>query len=133
MIILSQWKLNWARVGWSVCLQGLRWPLHLHASPNRLCGAPSLHFNWYWCPLWGVKRPECDVEHSPQSSDEVENEWSYIYSTLLLSVHSLQARDKFNVSNTQNSTLFAGGPVPLSNLLTLLTYVLHGAESFLRS
>jgi hypothetical protein len=25
----------------------------------------------------GVKRPECEADHSPPSSDEVKNEWSY--------------------------------------------------------
>jgi len=137
MIILSQSKLNWGGVEWSVYLQGSRRPFHLHTSPNRLCGAPSLHFDWYRCPFLGVKRPECDVDHSPPSSDDVDIEWSYMYSTLLPSVHLRHVRHNCNVFNIQNEILFAVGPAPLSYLLTLLTYLLtyllHAAESFLRS
>jgi len=103
MIILSQSKLNWAWVGWSVCLQGSRCSVHLHTSPNRPYGAPSLHFTWYRFPFRGAKRPECDVDHSLSSSDKVENEWSYMYSNLLLpSVHSRHVRDNFDVFNIQN-------------------------------
>lgn len=37
----------------------------------------SLLFHWYRGSLQGVKRPECEVVHSPPSSDEVKNAWSH--------------------------------------------------------
>jgi hypothetical protein len=46
--------------------------------PERLWGPLSLLFNAYrlfFSP--GVKRPGREADHSPPSSDEVKNEWSY--------------------------------------------------------
>jgi len=46
---------------------------------HRLWGPPSLLSNGYqgFFP-WGVRMPEREADHSPKSSVEVENAWSYI-------------------------------------------------------
>jgi hypothetical protein len=48
--------------------------------PDRLWGPPSLLFKGYrgFFPQ-GVKRPGRVVDHSPPSSAEVKNTWSYTY------------------------------------------------------
>jgi hypothetical protein len=46
--------------------------------PDRLRGPPSLLFNGYQGLFpWEVKRPWCESDHSPPSSTEIKNEWSY--------------------------------------------------------
>ena len=51
--------------------------------PDRLWGPPSLIFSGYRGISSGVKRPECDVDHSPPSSAEVKNEWRCNCSVLI--------------------------------------------------
>jgi hypothetical protein len=45
--------------------------------PYLLWGLVSLVFNGYQGSFPGVKRPGREVNHSPPSSAEVKNEWSY--------------------------------------------------------
>jgi len=45
--------------------------------PYSLWGPPSLPFSGYRSPSPGLKRPGRDVHHSPPSSAEVKNVWSY--------------------------------------------------------
>jgi hypothetical protein len=45
--------------------------------PDQLWGSPSLLLNWYQVYFPGEKRPEREVDHSPPSSAESKNEWSY--------------------------------------------------------
>ena len=45
--------------------------------PDRLWGPPRLLSNGYRCPFSVVKRPVLEVKHSPPSSTEVKNRWSY--------------------------------------------------------
>jgi len=45
--------------------------------PHHLWGPHSLLFNGYWGSFLGVKQSGCKVNHSPPSSAEVKNEWSY--------------------------------------------------------
>jgi hypothetical protein len=37
----------------------------------------SLPINGYWSSFPGIKRPGCEVDHSPPSNAEIKNEWSY--------------------------------------------------------
>jgi hypothetical protein len=46
--------------------------------PDRLWGPPNLLSNGYQrLFLWGVKRPGREADHSPPSSAEDKNAWSY--------------------------------------------------------
>jgi len=57
----------------------------LFSSPvctDRPQGPPILSLNRNWNSIPVVKRPELDVDHSPPSSDEVKNEWSYKFTPL---------------------------------------------------
>jgi hypothetical protein len=45
--------------------------------PDLLWGSHSLLLNGYRGSLWGVKRPQLKVDHSPPSNGEVKNECSY--------------------------------------------------------
>ena len=45
--------------------------------PDQLWGPPGLLFNGHWGLFPGVKQPGCAVNHSPPSSAEVKNGWSY--------------------------------------------------------
>jgi hypothetical protein len=49
--------------------------------PDRPWGTPSLLFSGYWGCLEGTKRPRREVNHSPSFSAEVENEWSYTFTS----------------------------------------------------
>jgi hypothetical protein len=44
---------------------------------NRVWGPPSLLLHVYRLTFPGIKRPGREVDHSPQPSAEVKNEWSY--------------------------------------------------------
>jgi hypothetical protein len=44
--------------------------------PDWPWGLPGLLFSSYQSSFPGVKRPGCDVDHSPSFSVEVTNEWS---------------------------------------------------------
>ena len=46
---------------------------------DSLWGSPSLPFNGYRGYFPGVKRPGLRVDHSPPSSEEINNEWSYTF------------------------------------------------------
>jgi hypothetical protein len=47
------------------------------AMPDWPWGQRSPQFNGYRVSFLGVKRQRCEVDHSPPSSAEVRNEWSY--------------------------------------------------------
>jgi hypothetical protein len=72
---------------------------------------PSLLFHGYWGFLPGVKRPRCEVDHSPSYSVEVKNEWSNTSNP----VHGVE-RDNITVT----FTLY----IPVDNLECDVAYVL---------
>ena len=45
--------------------------------PEQLWGPPSLVFNGYRGYFLGIKQLGCAADHSPPTSDEAKNEWSY--------------------------------------------------------
>jgi hypothetical protein len=49
----------------------------LQKRPYQRCGSPSPLFNAYVGSFAGIKRPGRQADHSPPSSAEVKNEWSY--------------------------------------------------------
>jgi hypothetical protein len=57
--------------------------------PDRHCGQTSLVFRTYRGSFPGVKRPGREVNHSPQSSAEVKNNWGYNYKLLPIHVHGV--------------------------------------------
>jgi hypothetical protein len=66
------------RAGWF----GVRLPVRervfiLHTRPDRVWSLPSLLYKGYRGFFPGVNWPECEVNHSPQCSDKVRNEWIY--------------------------------------------------------
>ena len=72
--------------GWTV--QGLNlWGSKnfrlLYTRPDRPWGPPSLLSNGYRSFFQGIKRPRHGVDHSPPSSAEVEDDWSYTFTTPL--------------------------------------------------
>jgi hypothetical protein len=76
------------------------WSKRLTSSPkhsHHLWGPHILLFNGYWGSFLGVKQSGCKVHHSPPSSAEVENEWSYI---------SAPPRCHHGVADRENCTVF---------------------------
>jgi len=65
----------------------------LHHNTGSVEVPPSLSFNVYWRYFPVVKRSGREVNYSPPSSAEVEDEWSYS-STPHTCLHSVD-RDKF--------------------------------------
>jgi hypothetical protein len=51
--------------------------------PERLWGTLSLLLKWCRSYFPEVKQPERKVDHSPPSSAEVKNEWSYTFTSLI--------------------------------------------------
>jgi hypothetical protein len=45
--------------------------------PDNLWIRPSPLFSGYWDSFPGLKRPGCEVDHSPLSTAGVKNEWRY--------------------------------------------------------
>jgi hypothetical protein len=70
-------------------------------------GPPSFPFSWFWLSFPEVKQPGHDVDHSPPSSDEVKNEWSYI-STPPIRLHG-EIRDKFTFFLTHKAGVINKG------------------------
>jgi hypothetical protein len=61
------------------------------------CNPQNLLVNWYRDFVQVVKRPGCEVNHSPPSSAEVKNGWSYT-STIHECIHCLdQANFNFTL------------------------------------
>jgi hypothetical protein len=61
------------------------------------CGGPrNFLFSGYRGSSPGVKRPGREVNHSPPSSDDVKNKWSYT-STALICLNNVD-REKFTFS-----------------------------------
>ena len=56
----------------------------VHILPDRLWGPPILLFNGFRGFFSGVKRPGRNVDHTPSSSAEIENEWSYTSTPAML-------------------------------------------------
>jgi hypothetical protein len=65
----------------------------LQNNPDWLFGTPSLIFSGYPGSTKGVKWLGHDVNHSPPSSPEVKNEWSYTFAPPLY-LHGMD-RDNF--------------------------------------
>ena len=79
------------------------------SSPNRpgwLCGTFSLLFGWYRGSFPGVQRPGRRVDHSPPSSPQVKNEWSYT-SVTPISLHGVN-RDDFTFLRRYGNMLRTG-------------------------
>jgi hypothetical protein len=79
---------------------------------RRLWGPSSLQPPIQWVPgalFLAVKRPRLEADHSPPSSAEVKNAWSYT-STPPISLHGVV------LSNTSTYTLFIAG---ISNVVPL--------------
>ena len=101
-------------------LQRLRYGLHdsrlLAGSGKKLVsspetsrpswGPPSPKFSWFCLSFSEVKRPGHDVNHSPLSSNEVKNEWSYT-STPPVHLHG-EIRDNFTFFLTHKAGVWAG-------------------------
>jgi hypothetical protein len=49
----------------------------LQIVPEWLCSPFSLLFNGHWVLFMGIKQLGSEVDHSPSSSAEIKNEWSY--------------------------------------------------------
>jgi len=49
----------------------------LSKNPDSIWGPPRILFNWYRGTFVTAKRLEREINHSPPSSGEVKNEWSY--------------------------------------------------------
>ena len=73
--------------------RGKRFSL-LQNRPDHFLGLRSLLFNECWCSFLEVKRPEHELDHSPPSSAEVKNKWSY-NSYLPTCLHGMDS-DSFN-------------------------------------
>ena len=71
--------------------------------PDRLWGPPSLLLNGYRVSFPRVKWPLREVNHSPPSSAEVKNKWSYT-STPPICIHGVD-RENFNFVGRQNTIL----------------------------
>ena len=65
----------------------------LHQNTGPAQGTPSVPFNGCWCYFQVVKRSVQEVNYSPPSSAEDEDEWSYT-STPHTYLHGVD-RDKF--------------------------------------
>jgi hypothetical protein len=77
---------RWA-TGWTIGVLGLD---SRRGRPERLWGPPSLLSNGYQEGLsLGAKRPGREADHSPPSSAEVKNAWSYT-STPPLHLHGVE-------------------------------------------
>ena len=69
-------------MGWAVRESNLGGGKILRTRPDRPWGPPSLLYNGYRVSLPGVKRPERGVNHTPQTSAEVEERVElYLYSS----------------------------------------------------
>jgi hypothetical protein len=87
---------------------------------NQLCEPSRLVFDGYKVYFPGIKRAGRETDHSPTSSSEVKNEWSYT-SALPICLHGV---DRHNCTRT--CTLFSRpilSIVSSSVLLTLLAFL----------
>lgn len=69
---------------------------------DELWGTPSLLFNTHWSSFPGLKPSRRDVYHSPLSSSEVKNGWSYTFTSLYVSMAS--TKTSLNVLNPLTGT-----------------------------
>ena len=59
-------------------ITGILIPEFTYIRPDRLWGPPSLLYNSYWSFIKSVNRLRHESNHSPASTGEVKNWWSYI-------------------------------------------------------
>jgi hypothetical protein len=83
--------------------------------PDRLWGPHDLILNVFRNSFTGIKRPEFEIPHSPLSSAEVKNEWSYTSPSLPSPMSSWRGQQK--------NYLFSCTRRQISNTLWIRKYV----------
>jgi hypothetical protein len=60
-------------------IQGRQEILLFSKTPSQFFDPACLMYNGYWGSSLEVNQPGCQVDHSPLSSADVKNEWSYTH------------------------------------------------------